>query len=262
MTAQHLHPGTGHLRPGCAARTATLFSGALLFAVLVANAGFGYAASPEHPVAAVVLGHDSTSGARLRETTGGEGGSKTIVVPFAIAAEDSKDGESGKDKNDAGKEKDKDKDAESLPLPPATPVELTPAEQYCSNVVDAAAAAQLAQQKDNLEKAQKHLDDRIALLASKTEELKGWIKKREEFTAHAADSLVQIYGKMKPEAAAGQLVAMDELVAAAIMSKLSPKVAGLILAEMEAAKAARLSAVIAGAGEIAMKSEPKPNVPQ
>jgi len=260
MTAQRAHPRAGLLRSSYVARTVTLCSGALMLAALMANAGFARAASPEQPAATAAPEHDSTSGARLRVTTGDESGSKTIVVPFAIATEDSKDGESGKEKSDASK--DKDKDAEGLPLPPTTPVELSPAEQYCSNVVDAAAAAQLAQQKDNLEKAQKHLDDRIALLASKTEELKGWIKKREEFTAHATDSLVQIYGKMKPEAAAGQLVAMDELVAAAIMSKLSPKVAGLILAEMEAAKAARLSAVIAGAGEIAMKSEPKPNVQQ
>ena len=62
---------------------------------------------------------------------------------------------------------------------------------------------------------------------------------REDFTAHATDSLVQIYGKMKPDAAAIQLMAMDELIAAAIMFKLSPKANSLILAEMEATKAAR-----------------------
>ena len=155
----------------------------------------------------------------------------------------------------AGNEK---KDAESLPLPPASPPpEQTPAEQYCTNVLDAAAAAQLAQQKSKLEEAQKELDARVALISAKTEELKSWMKKREEFASRATDSLVQIYSKMKPDAAAAQLVAMDELVAAAIMSKLTPKVAGLIMTEMEAAKAARLSAVIAGAGEFAMKPEAK-----
>jgi flagellar motility protein MotE (MotC chaperone) len=87
-------------------------------------------------------------------------------------------------------------------------------------------------------------------------------RSREEFTAHATGSLVQIYGKMKPEAAAAQLMAMDELVAAAIMSKLSPKATSLILAEMEAVKAARLSAVIAGAGEIVKKPEQKANEQQ
>ena len=86
---------------------------------------------------------------------------------------------------DAGK----DNDGDNLPLPPTTAVKLSPAEQYCSSVLDAAAAAQLAQQKINLAKIQKQVDDRVALLAAKTEELKGWMAKREEFTAHATELL-------------------------------------------------------------------------
>jgi flagellar motility protein MotE (MotC chaperone) len=156
----------------------------------------------------------------------------------------------------------KEADGDSLPLPPATAVALTPAEQYCANVLDATAAAQIAQQKSNLEMAQKQVDERIALLAAKTQELKGWMTKREEFTARATDSLVEIYSKMKPDAAAAQLMAMDEMVAAAIMSKLSTKAASLVMSEMEASKAARLSAVIAGAGEIAIKPERKANEQQ
>jgi flagellar motility protein MotE (MotC chaperone) len=149
--------------------------------------------------------------------------------------------------------------ADALPLPPTTAPQLTPAEQYCSSVVDAAAAAQIAQQTTKLQKAQKQLDDRVALLVAKTEELKSWVKKREDFTAHATESLVEIYGKMKPDAAAGQLAAMDELTAAAIMSKLPPKVSSLVLAEMDATKAARLTAIIAGAAEIATKLESEAN---
>jgi flagellar motility protein MotE (MotC chaperone) len=164
--------------------------------------------------------------------------------------------------SDKAADKDKEKDGDSLPMPPTPVVELSPAEQYCSNVLDATAAAQIARQTSALEKTRTDIDGRIALLAAKTEELKGWIKKREDFTARATESLVQIYGKMKPDAAAGQLTAMDELVAAAIMSRLSPKTSSLIMAEMNAAKGARLSAVIAGAGEIAMKPEPIANAQQ
>jgi flagellar motility protein MotE (MotC chaperone) len=156
----------------------------------------------------------------------------------------------------------KDVDGDNLPLPPTPTVKLTQAEEYCSNVLDAATAAQLAQQKSNLAEVQKKVDDRIALLAAKTQELKSWMSKREEFTAHATDALVQIYGKMKPDAAAAQLVAMDGFIAAAIMTKLSTKDASLIMSEMEAGKAARLSAVIAGAGEIAMKPEHKADAQQ
>jgi flagellar motility protein MotE (MotC chaperone) len=145
--------------------------------------------------------------------------------------------------------------ADALPLPPATPMKLSPAEQYCSNIVDAAAAAQIAQQTNKLKKAQKQLDDRVALLTAKTEELKSWVKKREDFTSHATKELIEIYSKMKPDAAASQLTAMDELTAAAITSKLSPKVSSLVLAEMDPTKAARLLAIVAGAGDIAMKQE-------
>jgi flagellar motility protein MotE (MotC chaperone) len=149
--------------------------------------------------------------------------------------------------------------ADSLPLPPVTPQHLSPAEQYCSSVVDAAAAAQIAQQTSNLEKARKELAEHIAVLDAKTLELKSWVKKREDFTAHATDSLVEIYSKMKPDAAANQLTALDELTAAAITSKLSPKVSSLVLAEMDATKASRLATIIAGAAEVAAKLEAMAN---
>lgn len=148
---------------------------------------------------------------------------------------------------------------DALPLPPATPQQLTPAEQYCSSVVDAAAAAQIAQQTANLETARKDLAQRVALLDAKTAELKSWVKRREEFVAHATEALVDIYGKMKPDAAASQITTMDELTAAALVAKLSPKVSSLILAEMDATKAARLTAIIAGASQMAKKLEAMAN---
>lgn len=160
--------------------------------------------------------------------------------------------ESSESTHDKVKEEDPN---ESLPLPPTTPVRLTPAQQYCSSIVDAAAAAQIAQQTENLEKAKKRIEERVALLAAKTAELKSWMKKREEFSAQAANTLVEIYSKMKPEAASSQLTAMDEFTSAAIMSKLSAKTNSLILSEMEATKAARLMEIIAGSGEIATKPE-------
>jgi flagellar motility protein MotE (MotC chaperone) len=174
------------------------------------------------------------------------------AAPFIVVAEEATAEKSATSK---------DKDAEAaLPMPPvaaATPVEQTPGEQYCSSVFDAAAAARLAQQKSALSKAEQQIDARIAVLAAKTEELKTWIKTREDFTSRATDAIVQIYSKMKPDAAASQLMAMDEVTAAAVVSKLSPKANSLILPEMDATKAARLSAIIAGASEILMKPERK-----
>lgn len=153
-------------------------------------------------------------------------------------------------------------DLEVLQLQQPKGPELSPAQQYCSSIMDTATAAQIAQQTRNLEAAQKQLDDRIAVLTEKAEVLKSWIKLREEFSARATDYLVQMYTKMKPDAAAAQIAAMDEMIAAAVMSKLTPKVSGLIMTEMSAEKAARLSAVIAGAGEVAIEPERRADAQQ
>ncbi len=185
----------------------------------------------------------SESGARALEVRAAPTEPKVIIAPFYLAADDAK--------------KEDDKDTEALPLPSPTVPELSPAQQYCSSILDTATAAQIAQQTRNLEKAQKQLDDRIALLAAKADILKNWIKLREDFTARVTDSLVQIYSKMKPDAAAAQLTAMDEGGAAAIMSKLPPKVASPIMSEMEAMKAARLSAIMVGAGDISVQPQPE-----
>lgn len=55
---------------------------------------------------------------------------------------------------------------------------------------------------------------------------------------------------MRPDAAASQLVEMDEETAAAVLTKLNPRNASAILSEMPAAPAARLQMTIAGAGRV------------
>ena len=77
--------------------------------------------------------------------------------------------------------------------------------------------------------------------------------------AAGGTAVVVVLTKMKPDAAAGQITTMDELTAAALVSKLSPKASSLVLAEMDATKAARLTAIIANAGEIATKLESMAN---
>ncbi|HVX35839.1 MAG TPA: MotE family protein [Hyphomicrobium sp.] len=178
---------------------------------------------------------------------------KPIAYSFRIAVDETKP--------EAPKKVD-DKDPDSLPVRASPAPELSPAQQYCSNILDATSSAQIALQTRNLEKAKKEIDDRIARLAAKADVLKSWMKLREDFAAHATDSLVQIYSRMKPDSAAAQLAVMDEMTSAAIISKLSPKVSSPIMAEMDVAKAARLSAVIAGAGELAIQPERKADARQ
>lgn len=141
-------------------------------------------------------------------------------------------------------------DAE-LPIPKSEALDKLPiADQYCARVGDIAATSQFSKQRQALAKAQADVEERIKALTEKSEELKAWTQRREDFLKKATESLLAIYGKMKPEIAATQLVAMNHMTAAAIVAKLPPKAAGAILAEMEPQRAARLSSVLAGAVEI------------
>ena len=195
-----------------------------------------------------VVGPPVDHGARTLELRASQSQPEPMAYSFRIAVEDTKAHDESKDDS---------KDPDSLPLPATSAPMLSPAQQYCSNILDAASAAKVAQETRQLQAAQKLIDDKITLLTAKAEVLKSWMKLRQEFAEHATDSLVQIYSKMKPDSAAAQLAAMNEMTSAAIISKLNPKISSPILAEMEVAKAARLSAVIAGAGELALQPERK-----
>jgi flagellar motility protein MotE (MotC chaperone) len=121
------------------------------------------------------------------------------------------------------------------------------ADNYCMNIADAAKSAWIETQKQSLADAEKQLDIRMTALEAKTAEHKLWLGKREEFAARAKDGLLKIYGRMRPDAAAAQLLALDDLTAAAILSRLDPKIASQVMAEMDAPRAARLSATMVGA---------------
>ncbi|MET0220521.1 MAG: MotE family protein, partial [Tardiphaga sp.] len=83
-----------------------------------------------------------------------------------------------------------------------------------------------------------------------TAEYKTWMERRDVFLKRATASLVKIYSQMEPDAAAAQLIAMDEETAASLLMKLEPGNASAILNEMVPDKAARLAAGIAGAARL------------
>lgn len=144
------------------------------------------------------------------------------------------------------------------PLPAPLPVTVTaPAvtptgagQQYCINIADTAADARFAWQKKTLGEIEQELDRRIALLEQRAKEYREWLARRDEFSKKAQGALVDIYTKMRPDAAALQLAAMDEETAAAVLTKLKPRSASAILNEMPAGQAARLTMTIAGAGRV------------
>ncbi|SEE94741.1 Flagellar motility protein MotE, a chaperone for MotC folding [Rhizobiales bacterium GAS191] len=119
------------------------------------------------------------------------------------------------------------------------------AQQYCSNIAATAADARFAWQAKRLTELDAQLKQRIAELEAKQAEYKDWLQKRQEFEKKAAESVVAIYSRMRPEAAAAQLAAMDDGTAAAILVKLNARSAGAILNEMDAGRAARLTDAMA-----------------
>ena len=117
--------------------------------------------------------------------------------------------------------------------------------QFCSNIADAARDQRYLMQKQELEKLQADVNDRIKLLAAGKAEYADWLKKRDDFLKTADEGLINIYKTMKADAAAGQLSQVNSRIAAAIMMKLPPKMASSILTEMSNQKAAELTSMIA-----------------
>jgi flagellar motility protein MotE (MotC chaperone) len=133
---------------------------------------------------------------------------------------------------------------------------MSPAQQYCINIVDAATDARIHWHKKTIAEVEQELERRLALLDAKIAEYQKWVTRRDEFLKKAKDSLLGIYSRMRPEAAASQLAALDEETAAAVLLQLDPRTSSAILNEMEAASAARLTATISGAARVRPARDP------
>jgi flagellar motility protein MotE (MotC chaperone) len=120
------------------------------------------------------------------------------------------------------------------------------AAKFCSNIADAALDARVAWQQKELEAAEAKLRQRIAELEAKRAEYEQWLKLREDFLQKAEDSVVEIYSRMNPEAAAQQISSMADNTAAAVLAKLKVRSASAILNEMEPARGAQLADTLAG----------------
>jgi flagellar motility protein MotE (MotC chaperone) len=119
--------------------------------------------------------------------------------------------------------------------------------QFCANIADAAADARFTLQKQALADMEKEIDSRIKVLEAKRVEYEEWLRRRNEVLEKADETVVSIYARMRPDAAALQLTNMDEEIAAAVIARLSPRVASAVLNEMEPARAAQLANVITDA---------------
>ena len=138
--------------------------------------------------------------------------------------------------------------AEAAPSPaaPAKP-EATPpapaasgAQRYCDNIAAVAAEARFAWQTRKLTELQGQVSGRIAELEKKQAELEASLGRRDEAMRKARDTLITVYAKMDPEAAAGQLALLDDGLAAAVLTQLTPKQSSLILNEIKPERASQL----------------------
>jgi flagellar motility protein MotE (MotC chaperone) len=130
------------------------------------------------------------------------------------------------------------------PVPTAQPE--SDASKFCTNIADAALDARVAWQQKELEAAEAKLRQRIAELEAKRAEYEQWLKLRDDFLTKAEDSVVEIYSRMNPEAAAQQISSMADNTAAAVLAKLKVRSASAILNEMEPARGAHLADTLAG----------------
>ncbi|UPK37328.1 MotE family protein [Bradyrhizobium sp. 186] len=138
----------------------------------------------------------------------------------------------------------------TAPPKPAPPQAAVPADNevalFCSNVTDSAVDARLAWQLKELEKAENQLRERIAEVEAKRAEYEKWMALRDDFLKKAEASVVEIYSRMKPDAAAIQIAGMADETAAAVLAKLSPRSSSAIFNEMETARAAHLADLLGG----------------
>lgn len=127
---------------------------------------------------------------------------------------------------------------------PTAPKPLPATQEFCASIADQARERRAAYQAERFRELEEQLNQRIAELDQRRAEVKQWLDRQKEAERKADESVIAIFSRMRPEAAAAQLSAADEATAAAVLAKLNPRTASAILNEIDAAKAAKLTDAI------------------
>ena len=128
------------------------------------------------------------------------------------------------------------------------------ASRFCANAAPSIAEARIAWETKQLSDLDAQVKQRLADLEKAEASVKDWVAKKDAALKSASDDLVAIYARMQPEAAATQIAAMDDQLAAAILGKLKAGVAGAILSEMEAERASKLATFLSATADAGKKS--------
>jgi flagellar motility protein MotE (MotC chaperone) len=118
--------------------------------------------------------------------------------------------------------------------------------RYCEAIHDSAREARAAWQAQALLEIEERIEKRLEDLARERAAYEDYLARREEFLRRAEEGVIEIYARMRPDAAAAQLAAMDNQTASAVIAKLNPRQASAILNEMEPGRAALLTRTVAG----------------
>ncbi len=145
--------------------------------------------------------------------------------------------------------------AQEADKPPVSAVS-SEIEKYCSNIADAARDQRYALQREELQKLQDDVEERILELERRTVEYQDWLDRRNTFLKKAEAGLVDIYKNMKADSAASQLELVNVNVAAAIIMKLSARQSSLVLSEMAPEKAAEITGIISNATDPNTSKDP------
>jgi flagellar motility protein MotE (MotC chaperone) len=140
--------------------------------------------------------------------------------------------------------------AEEPPAPQPVAVPGVASEDFCSNIADRARDARYVLQKKALDDARKKIEARATDLKKREDAFDILQRKHESEIKVAQQGLVDIYAKMKPDAAAAQLELIGVETASAILHQLNVRSASTILNQMNADTAAKISARLASAADL------------
>lgn len=131
-------------------------------------------------------------------------------------------------------------------VPAAAVTSTSDAANFCAALRDPAAEARFAWQANTLKGLEAKLADTLKKLEERKAELQLLTDQRSAEARQADARMSDIFSRMRPDAAALQLAAMDQSAALAVLGKLSPRAASAVLNEMEASRAAQLAEAMGG----------------
>ena len=121
------------------------------------------------------------------------------------------------------------------------------AERYCTNISQEMQELRYKIKEEKLRQLQSDVEAKLAELEQKRKELEQWVGLRDGFASRATEALVDIYQKMRPDAAAARLEQISPQLASSVLLALPPAKAGVILNEMEPKRAAAVTMILAAA---------------